>query len=201
MVNSVVEAHRRRLSAGFRSGLNHIGQHDNPSPRQRQQGSSGPSGSDGGFEQFGVAMSLGMVAAVWAARAAGLGAGAQRLIEDSLDGAGAAAAFSTAAQTPVDLPCRARQIIRCGGYRGADIVVAEDVTGTNNHGVKASPVMVTLGATDIECTAAMQKEKPPFQPIPNWKMPRLIAVATTIAGLRGPETAPTGSPCDEAPQS
>jgi hypothetical protein len=106
-----------------------------------------------------------MGAAVRAARMAGPGAGAQRLIKDLLDAAGAAATFGAAAETSIDLTRRARQIIR-NGDGGADIVVAEDVTGTNDHGVNSEPVG-DAGAIDIEGTAAMQKEKWPFQAIPN----------------------------------
>jgi hypothetical protein len=63
---------------------------------------------------------------------ADLGAGAQGIVNDGLDGAGATAAFGTAAETAVDLLGIARKVF--GGADGvADIVVAEDVAGTNNH--------------------------------------------------------------------
>ena len=69
-------------------------------------------------------------------RAAGLGAGAQRLVDDGLDGARAAAAFGTAAEAAIHLLG-----ISCHGPTAidgiADIVVAEDVTGTDNHRSKA----------------------------------------------------------------
>jgi hypothetical protein len=111
-------------------------------------------------------MRLGLMGtAVRAARVAGPSAGAQRLIKDLLDGAGAAATFGAAAETSIDLPRRARQIVRSSDGR-ADIVVAEDVTGTNDHGVK-SELVGDGGNTDIEGIAAMQKEKPSFQAIPN----------------------------------
>ena len=64
---------------------------------------------------------------------AGLGAGAERLIDDGLDGARAAAALGTAAETAVDLLCIAWKVFR-GADGVADIVVAEDVTGTYDHG-------------------------------------------------------------------
>jgi hypothetical protein len=113
-----------------------------------------------------MVMRLGLMGtAVRAAGVAGPGAGAQRLIKDLLDGAGAAATFGAAAETSIDLPRRARQIVRSSDGR-ADIVVAEDVTGTNDHGVK-SALVGDAGDTDIEGTAAMQKEKPSFQAIPN----------------------------------
>lgn len=63
---------------------------------------------------------------------AGLGAAAERLIDDVLDSARAAAAFGAAAETAVDLLGMARKVFRdIDGV--ADIVVAEDVAGTNNH--------------------------------------------------------------------
>ena len=72
--------------------------------------------------------------AVWAARAAGLGAGAQRLIENFPDGASAAAAFGAAAEAAIKLFGVARQI--SGRLNGAaDIMVAQDVAGTNDHRV------------------------------------------------------------------
>ena len=70
--------------------------------------------------------------AVRTADAAGLGAGAQRLVDDGLDGARAAAAFGAAAEAAVDLLGIARKSIR-GADSTADIVVAKDVTGTDNH--------------------------------------------------------------------
>jgi hypothetical protein len=124
----------------LRIHLDDIGRQDNPSRPERQAQAARSFGSDSGFDRLGMAVCVGLGAAVWAARAAGLGAGAQCLIEDFPDGAGAAATFRAAAETSIDLTRRAGQII-CGGYRGANIVVAEDVTGTNNHGVKASPVV------------------------------------------------------------
>ena len=37
------------------------------------------------------------------------GAGAERILDDLVDRAGAAAAFGAAAEAAIDLPCRARQ--------------------------------------------------------------------------------------------
>ena len=72
--------------------------------------------------------------AVRAARAAGLGAGAKRFVDDGLDGACAAAAFGAAAEAAVDLLRMARQIT--GGTHGvANIMVAKDVAGTDDHEV------------------------------------------------------------------
>ena len=70
--------------------------------------------------------------AVRASGAAGLGAGAQGLVDDGLDGARASAAFGTAAEATVDLLGIAGKVLR-GVDGAADILVADDVTGANNH--------------------------------------------------------------------
>ncbi len=100
--------------------------------------------------------------AVRAARTAGLGAGTEGLIDDGLDGARAAAAFGAAAETAINLLGVARQILR-GAYGTADIVVGQDVTGTDNHG-SAHQVAEPI---DIQDRIGMQKEKSSFQVIPN----------------------------------
>ena len=79
-----------------------------------------------------MTMRLGVSLAVRAAGAAGLGACAQGLINDGLDGARAAAAFGAAAETAIDLLGIAGQVFRAID-RTADIVVGQDVAGTNNH--------------------------------------------------------------------
>lgn len=72
--------------------------------------------------------------AVRAAGAAGLGAGTERFIDDGLDGARTATAFGAATEAAVDLLWIARQVRRrADGI--ADIVVADDVTGTDDHEV------------------------------------------------------------------
>jgi hypothetical protein len=69
---------------------------------------------------------------VWTSGAAGLGAGAKRVLDDGLDGARAATAFGTTAEAAVDLLGVSGKILR--GLDGtADIVVAKDVTGTYDH--------------------------------------------------------------------
>ena len=70
--------------------------------------------------------------AMRAARAAGLRAGAERFIDDGLDGACATAAFGAAAEAAIDLLGIARDARRCTDGI-ADVMVAEDVTGTDNH--------------------------------------------------------------------
>jgi len=67
-----------------------------------------------------------------AARAAFLGAGAKRFIDDGLDGARAPAAFGVAAEAPIDLFRISRQIRRCT-HGTANIVVAQNVAGTDDH--------------------------------------------------------------------
>jgi len=75
---------------------------------------------------------VGRVAAVRAAGAAFLGAGAKRFVDDGLDGARAAAAFGAAAEATVNLLGIPRQVRSCT-YGTPDIVVAQDVAGTDNH--------------------------------------------------------------------
>jgi hypothetical protein len=61
-----------------------------------------------------------------------LGAGAERLVNDGLDGARASSALGAATETAVDLLGTAGKVF--GRRDGtADVVVAQDVTGTNNH--------------------------------------------------------------------
>ena len=65
---------------------------------------------------------------------AGLGASAQSLLNDALDGAGAPATFGAAAEAAIELLGIARKIV--GGAHGiADIMVGQDVAGANDHGV------------------------------------------------------------------
>jgi len=74
------------------------------------------------------------IMAVRAARAAGLGAGAERLVDDRLDGTGTTAAFGAAAEAAVNLLGMTREI-RCCVNGIADVMVAQNVTGTNDHEV------------------------------------------------------------------
>lgn len=69
---------------------------------------------------------------VWAAGTAGLSAGAEGFVDDGLDGARATAAFGAAAEATINLLGIARKV-RSGIHGVADIMVAEDVTGTNDH--------------------------------------------------------------------
>ena len=63
---------------------------------------------------------------------AGLGAGPQSLVDNGLEGARASAALGATTETAINLLGATREII-CGADGVADIVVAEDVAGTNNH--------------------------------------------------------------------
>jgi hypothetical protein len=75
---------------------------------------------------------VGRLAAVRAAGAALLGAGAERFVDDGLDGARAPAAFGAAAEATVNLFRIPRQVRGCADG-ATDIVVAQDVAGTDNH--------------------------------------------------------------------
>src|SRR5271167_2963478 len=77
-------------------------------------------------------MGIGMRGAVRAAGAAGLGASAQGIVDDGFDGARAAAAFGAAAEATVNLLGIPGKVFRAID-RAADIVVGQDVAGTNNH--------------------------------------------------------------------
>jgi hypothetical protein len=91
---------------------------------------SGDSGS--GERELGVGVRFRDDLAVRTAGAAGLGAGAQGLVDDGLDGARASATFGAAAEATVDLLGIAGKVRRSVDG-AADILVADDVTGTNNH--------------------------------------------------------------------
>jgi hypothetical protein len=77
-----------------------------------------------------VLMRLG--AGVRAAGAAGLGAGAERLVDDGLDGARAAAAFRAATEAAIDLLGIAGKVFG-GAHSAADVVVGDQVAGTDDH--------------------------------------------------------------------
>jgi hypothetical protein len=63
---------------------------------------------------------------------AGLGAGPQSLVDNGLEGARTSAALGATTETAINLLGATREIIRSADGV-ADIVVAEDVAGTNNH--------------------------------------------------------------------
>jgi len=78
-----------------------------------------------------------------ATRAAGLAAGTERFVHDLLDGAGATTALRTTAQTSIHLARSPRRARAAAG--GADIVVGQDVAGTNNHRDVRSQVWTSFG--------------------------------------------------------
>jgi len=70
--------------------------------------------------------------AMRASGAAGLGARTEGVVNDSFDGTGTSATFGAATEAAIELLGIAWKAFR--GVDGiADIVVAEDVAGTNNH--------------------------------------------------------------------
>jgi hypothetical protein len=75
---------------------------------------------------------VGGMTGVRATGAAFLGAGAEGFIDYGLDGARAAAAFGAAAKATVNLLGIPRQV-RGRTHGTTDIVVAQDVAGTDNH--------------------------------------------------------------------
>ncbi len=113
-----------------------------------------------------MVMRVGMSGAMRAAGAAGLGAGAQRLVNNALDGARAAAAFGAAAETAIDLLGIPGEVFRAID-RTADIVVGQDVAGTDNHEAARLFDKVTRFLIDMQDDGGMQKEKPRFEAIPN----------------------------------
>jgi hypothetical protein len=108
-----------------------------------------------GERELGMHVRFRVSLTVRASRTAGLGAGAERLVNDGLDGARAAASFGAAAEAAVDLLGISWKRIR-GADSTADIVVAEDVTGTDNH-KNGSPSV--LRSPSIFKTAAGCKRK------------------------------------------
>jgi len=75
---------------------------------------------------------MGVCLAVRATGTTGLGAGAERLIDDGLDGARATAALGAATETTVELLGVAGKVLRTLDDT-ADIVIAKHVAGTDNH--------------------------------------------------------------------
>src|SRR5450756_74915 len=110
--------------------LGHIAGRSNPLPKART-GTRTMIEASGGSLEIVVDVRFGL--AVRAAGLTGLGAGSERLLDDGLHRACTAATFDAATEAAIDLPGIARKIIRRADG-AADIVVAEDVAGTNDHG-------------------------------------------------------------------
>jgi hypothetical protein len=96
--------------------------------------------------------------AVRASGTARLGTSPERFVDDRLDGARAPAAFGAATEAAIDLLGATREIRhRIDGT--TDIVVGEDVTGTNNHESGRSKGDATATVTEILNTATGCKRK------------------------------------------
>ena len=67
-----------------------------------------------------------------------LGASPQGIVNNGLDGARAPAAFDVPAKAVVDLLGATRQVHGCTADRIADIMVTQDVAGTDNHESRAA---------------------------------------------------------------
>jgi hypothetical protein len=100
--------------------------------RADEKASFYPEASGGSERELGMDVRLRGRLAMRASRAAGLGASTERLVNDGLDGARASAAFGAATEATIDLLGVAGKLLS-GTDRVADIVVAKDVAGTNNH--------------------------------------------------------------------
>ena len=90
-------------------------------------------GEIGGLKMSGlVVRRMAVALAVRAAATAGLGAGPQRLVDDGLDRARAAAALGAASETAVELLGIAGKVLRTLDGT-ADIMVAKHVARTDDH--------------------------------------------------------------------
>ena len=88
-----------------------------------------------GQREFGVFMIEWNICAVWIVPAsclAGIRTLTESVVDDALDVADAAAAFDVAAETTVDMLGVTERVIGTGNS-GPDLVVADDVAGTDNH--------------------------------------------------------------------
>lgn len=93
--------------------------------------------------RFGMMRGVGMTCRMGASSGTFPGAGAQRILDDLVDSAGAAAAFGAATQAAVDLPCRARQIGRSAD-RAADVIIAQNIAGTDDQDCLPGDVAYSL---------------------------------------------------------
>ena len=93
--------------------------------------------------QLGRHMRVGVVRRMGASSGTLPGAGTQRILDDLVDGAGAAAAFGAAAQAAIDLPCRARTVGR-GADRAADVIIAQNIAGTDDQDCLPGDVLMSI---------------------------------------------------------
>jgi len=113
--------------------LNRIDGQSNPADGRRgptRRNSTGDSGSREG--EFGSGRRFGSSMAVGATGMASPGAGAKRLVDDALDGTGATAAFGAATKAAINLLGVTREAV-CRFHGVADVVIAKDVAGTDDH--------------------------------------------------------------------
>lgn len=89
-------------------------------------------------------MGLIVLGAVGTAGATGLGAGAERFGHDLADRPRATPALGTAAKATIDLARGAGHDL-VAGYDAAHVVIADDVTGTNDHGENFRLLMTLYG--------------------------------------------------------
>jgi hypothetical protein len=131
---------RRWPSPVFRIFLNQFAEQGNR-PAKKAVGTAAIRGFLSGFSagsecegrrSFLHGRVIGGLTGMRAAGAAFLGAGAEGIVDDALDGAGAAAAFSATAEAAVNLLGIPRQVRGCT-HGTPDIVVAQDVAGTDDH--------------------------------------------------------------------
>jgi hypothetical protein len=97
---------------------------------QIRRNSTRNSGSREG--EFSSSVGLGRCMAVRAADLAGMGTGAERLVDNALDGARTTAAFGTATKAAIKLLGATWKVV-CGIHGVADVVVAQHIAGTDNH--------------------------------------------------------------------
>jgi hypothetical protein len=108
-----------------------------------------------------VGVRIGVHLTVRAAGTAGLGARPKRLLDDGLDGAGAAAAFGAAAEATVELLGIPGEIFRTLDGT-ANIVVGKDVTGTNNH-ESGALVRAAENPSILKATPGCKRKNPIFK--------------------------------------
>ncbi len=116
------------------------------------------------LDVFGGSLGVGMILAVLAACLAGTCAGAQRVVDDGLDRTGTPAALRAAPETAVELLGVAWQFLR-RFHRLADVVVAEDVAGADNHEPSSLP---RCSIIDSDPRRAAQRQNRSFEAIPNF---------------------------------
>lgn len=87
-----------------------------------------------GRDRLAMAMAVIVALAVGTALTTGLGARSECFAHNLADGPGAAAALGAAAETAINLPRCTGQIAGFS-HSVADVVVGNDVTGTNDHGI------------------------------------------------------------------